>query len=343
MKIKKICEICNREYFIYPCHIESRHTCSKECQKKYQSLYHVGKNSSNWRGGDIKNICEVCGKDYFTKRSISNNRHTCSKECKSKYMSAKLSGENNPKFNSVKKVCEICGNEYFVKVSDMDKRHTCSKECYSKYKSIYHIGKNNSNWKGGNIKKICEICGKEYFVYPSIIDRRFTCSKECGSKYQSLHSFGNSKSETMRLRLIEYNRGPLWYGNVTYNEGKQYCEKWSNNLRMRIREYYDNKSILSGKTKEDNNGKALSCHHVYYQKKACCIWDEDTKGYYAMIDGEKYYIKGDPNKFVTLTNDEHGKVSKDKLKWIKLFEDLIENEYGGKCYYTKEEYDLLNN
>jgi hypothetical protein len=91
---------------------------------------------------------------------------------------------------------------------------------------------------------------------------------------------------------------------------------------------------LSGKTSDDNGGRQLSCHHVYYQKKACCEWDEDVKGYYAMIDDEKYYIKGDPNKFVTLTAGENSMVEKNKLQWVKFFEDLIENQ-GGKCYSQK--------
>jgi len=30
-------------------------------------------------------------------------------------------------------------------------------------------------------------------------------------------------------------------------------------------------------------------------------------------------------------------VKKDKLKWIKFFEDKIEDEWNGKCYYTKQE------
>jgi len=40
----------------------------------------------------------------------------------------------------------------------------------------------------------------------------------------------------------------------------------------------------------------------------------------------KYYIRGDPNKFVLLTHQEHGMISKNKLEWIKFFEDKIEDE-----------------
>jgi hypothetical protein len=152
------------------------------------------------------------------------------------------------------------------------------------------------------------------------------------------------------IQLIENTIGGLWYGNVRYNDKKQYCEKWCRDLWDRIDLFWDYKSILSGKTKKDNNGYKLSRHHVYWQEKACCEWDEDIQGYYIIINigtnktpnWYKYYIKGDPNKFVLLTRSEHRIIAKDKLKWIKYFENIIENDYNGKCYYTKEEYDKLN-
>jgi len=94
--------------------------------------------------------------------------------------------------------------------------------------------------------------------------------------------------------------------------------------------------------------RSISCHHVYYQEKACCIWDEDEHGYYANIDiGTKkvpniirYYIDGDPNKFVTLTAQEHGKTRTNKIHWIKTFEKVIADQ-GGKCYFTSSEIEQL--
>jgi hypothetical protein len=130
----------------------------------------------------------------------------------------------------------------------------------------------------------------------------------------------------------------IWYGGVKYPQDKRaiYCEKWTPELRERIRACWGYESALSGKTKEENGNRELDCHHVYFQKKACCHWDEDTQGYYAIIERKRYYIKGDPNKFVPLTCDEHSKTKFDKLYWIKYFEDLIESK-GGKSYFTKEE------
>jgi hypothetical protein len=140
-----------------------------------------------------------------------------------------------------------------------------------------------------------------------------------------------------------------WYGDITYGERDKYCVLFNNEFKERCRAFYGYKSILSGekatvkhfKTKKLIN---LTIHHVYYQKKACCEWDEDTQGYYAMINlGTKqnpkiirHNIRGDPNKFVTLTFAENSMVNFDKIRWIKLFEEMIEKQ-GGKCYFTKQE------
>lgn len=140
-----------------------------------------------------------------------------------------------------------------------------------------------------------------------------------------------------------------WYGTVAYRDPKLYCVIFNFEFRERCRAYWEYESVLSHKTQDENciicrKPARLTVHHVYYQPKACCGWDEDLEGYYAMINlGTRrkpnivrHNIKGDPNKFVALTHSEHGKIKSNKLEWIKKFEDMIE-EQGGKCYLTKEE------
>jgi hypothetical protein len=173
-------------------------------------------------------------------------------------------------------------------------------------------------------------------------------------------NYNHEQSEQQRTKIQESMVGGFWYGNVRndpknstyrYVAGKhvrRYCELWNEDLKERIRAYWGYVSALSGleETSKHKSGtlRSISCHHVYYQKKACCVWDEDERGYYANINTgsyknpiiEKYYIDGDPNKFVTLTSSEHKKTDTNKLHWIRVFEDLIE-EQGGKCYFTKQE------
>jgi hypothetical protein len=151
--------------------------------------------------------------------------------------------------------------------------------------------------------------------------------------------------EKMSIGQVEFWAGGFCYCNVTYNDPPIYCEAWNRNLWQRIDVAQNFQSILSGKTKEHNKGKSLSRHHVYWQPKACCEWDEDEQGYYAWINlgnkknpnWYKHYIEGDPNKFVLLTASEHQMIRKDKLKWIKIFEGLIKTKLNGVCYLTKDE------
>jgi hypothetical protein len=158
--------------------------------------------------------------------------------------------------------------------------------------------------------------------------------------------------------LISASGEGFWYGHRTLhpeNRQKQYCEKWCKDLWVRIDAAWDYKSAISGKTRFENYRQAhLDRHHVYFQEKACCTWDGDAQGYYAMINlgtkakpnMYKHYIKGDPNKFVLLTHSEHKriignkKLGTTKLTWIKYFEDLIEKrEAEGKpCYLSREVY-----
>jgi hypothetical protein len=150
------------------------------------------------------------------------------------------------------------------------------------------------------------------------------------------------RTEEERIKLSESQilaKNDIWYGGVTYPDiiVSKYCERWNADLRRRIRLFWNNKSVLSGITKEEN-GRNLSCHHVYYQKKACCEWDNDTNGFYCFIDRVRYNIIGDPNKFVTLTSAENTMVNFDKMKWIKIFEQIIE-ENGGESYIKR--YDNL--
>ena len=170
------------------------------------------------------------------------------------------------------------------------------------------------------------------------------------------------------LKSIESRIGGFWYGNVrndpyisqykVYNEKKykyenKYCELWTEDLKERIRAYWGYVSALSEKpetviSRKTGTIRTISCHHIYYQKKACCIWDEDECGYYANVNIgtfknhiiEKYYINGDPNKFVTLTASEHKQTDTNKIHYIKTFEKLIEDQ-GGKCYFTITEIEEL--
>jgi hypothetical protein len=220
------------------------------------------------------------------------------------------------------------------------RRYSKSEEGIKSHKEGVIKRSQNPNWKSNlSISHRKENLSME--TRKNISIGQLNKSKEAKRKTTEAVTKRNKRYDS-RLKVMEYNVGGFCYSHVKYNDKRDYyCELWTPELRAdQIRPYWDYKSVLSGKTKDDNKGKDLACHHVYYQKKACCIWDEDINGYYVWIDHEKYYIKGDPNKFVTLTNAENLMVNHDKLKWVKIFEDIIESQ-GGKCYFTKQEVEEM--
>jgi hypothetical protein len=168
--------------------------------------------------------------------------------------------------------------------------------------------------------------------HPEISDRQ---------RGEKNHKYRKSPTYEYLTKLVEAAVGGFWYGNVKYPKRKKlkYCNIfYQMRDEGRIGACWEFKSVLSGETKD------LCYHHVYYQPKACCEFDKDIGGYYVWLNigashrpkWYKYYIPGDPNKFVPLTRSENSMVNGDKLKWIKIFEDIIDKN-GGKCYLTKEE------
>lgn len=183
---------------------------------------------------------------------------------------------------------------------------------------------------------------------PEFIHKRNTANRErfCDPGWlleQKRASQKRVQTPEWQLNHKEGLLGGFWYGNVRYPDPPKYCELWCPDLWHRIDEAQNYQSILSGKTKFDNGGHALSRHHVYWQPGACCKWNEDSQGYYVRIDigtrkhpnEIKYHIPGDPNKFVLLTKGEHDMIRKNKLAWIKIFENLITTKLGGVCYLPK--------
>jgi hypothetical protein len=232
--------------------------------------------------------------------------------------------------NSLKQK-HIDDKDFHNHMIEINNRVTKTKEWMDKNKIVRENNLNKPGWcekiKDGQQKSKNNDINKWYKIKRDAIVKAH--NNPLWRSKQKQGCIDRSKDILYYISRFKY----IWYGSVKYYDDELlYCEKWNSDLRNRIRMRYDHKSVLSGKTKIDNKNRELCCHHVYYQKKSCCEWDEDNGAFYAYIDGYKYYIKGDPNKFVTLTNSEHAMVNHNRLKWVKFFEDIIETKYNGKSY-----------
>ncbi len=256
--------------------------------------------------GTIKNICKECGKEFET---VGAKRVFCSSECRWK-------PHNHPRYNIENTIivkCDYCGKELEKRACDIknNKYHFCNYECKAKHLSTVLVGEKSSNWRGGDIKRTCVVCGKEFYVrrYIGISNKGGKCcSNECRYKWKRLTMSGA--------------------GNPMYEDGRSkfpYCEKFNAEFKRRVRAFFDNKCVLCGKTKEENKNHELAVHHVHSNKQACC--DKSEQRFVSVCKSCHTYI----------SNAEKYHADRAK-KYIEILNAIIDNQYNGKCYYTKEEY-----
>lgn len=326
--------------------------CGKESASKYPSVFTQPESEyrcydcamekrrrENDRDNNSKGLCEYkcigCGKIRIAQKHKFKNIPPEKYRCFKCYM-------KTTRVERVTYKCIKCGSERTDIASNFNgktsENYMCFKCAHKKMISDPIWIKNNKN-TNSNPKLVKQRIEKLKIFYKSDLGK------------EKIENLRNNPIIRERNLITATGQG-FWYGHPILSKERKYCELWNKDLWDRIDAAYDYKSILSGKTRFDNNNRTLPRHHLYWQEKACCEWDEDTQGYYAWIlnNGEKvkYYIKGDPNKFVLLTDREHGIIkgrkgtTKDRIYYIKLIEDLIEEraKEGKKCYLSPEEYEV---
>ena len=146
--------------------------------------------------------------------------------------------------------------------------------------------------------------------------------------------------------LIAMSGQGFWYGHPIINKSdKTYCELWKD-VNQRVHAFFNYECCLCG---EKEMGISHVGHHVFYVKEVCC-WHDDNGEYYTNLNvkihrKDEYYIGDNPNYFVILCQSCHGKTNgkfENRKKWADYFKDMIDNKYDGKCYLTKEEYEIYN-
>lgn len=241
--------------------------------------------------------------------NITTHLKYCSKSCQNIM-------QTKPK---TKLVCPICGDVVYLAPWQVKENHdvTCGKkECRYKYRGMRFSGANHFRYKP-KITVLCSYCGAPVTSHESQIKKRLGvnkvifCSMKCKSKW--LRIPGNSS---------------------TYIDGRSkiknpYCEKFNEDLRNRVRAFFNYTCGWCGKPEREyltKTGKPrkLNVHHVNYDKQVCC--------------------NGKPRLFIPLCASCHSKtgIKEHRKEWEAKFEKLLTEQYGGKCYYTREEYAELH-
>jgi len=216
-----------------------------------------------------------------------------------------------------KYICSFCGKTFYGRKSK--NRKYCSHLCYSNASIGRDKGKIRSKETKEKIKakRALQIMSKrsEDFRLKQSINAKKQFDRP-GSRQQHSNIFrGRIISEHTRTLLCESKIGGFWYGNVRYDERPQYCERWTEDLRERVRAYFGYRCFECGALQ---NGTKLSVHHVHYNKKTCC--------------------DGSPHDIIPLCVSCHMKTNGNRDYWEKHFTDLLyASDPDGKCFFTKEE------
>jgi endogenous inhibitor of DNA gyrase (YacG/DUF329 family) len=265
--------------------------------------------------------------EYRKKMSDANKGIKQSQETIEKRV-AKIKGQQRiPRKN-----CIICGKEFCRRGKKNETAKFCSTACKGKWQSENAVGEKGAHWQGGGITKKCQECGKEFIIEKNRKETARFCSQHCKGIWLAKMGL------ITKPPIMTGANHPQWTGG-----SKDYCEKWNLEFRRRIRAFFDHKCAECG---TPQNEKLLHCHHVYYDKKACCSINEERK-YFSNLgikDSRHFFeIVGDPNKFVALCDNCHKKTyaKKNREYWSRHFEEIINNYYLGRSYFTKEEYEKI--
>jgi hypothetical protein len=108
-----------------------------------------------------------------------------------------------------------------------------------------------------------------------------------------------------------------WRGGISF---EPYCPEWNPGLRRRIRAFFGYECLLCGRSTEENK-EQLSCHHVSYDKNACC--------------------DGKPVQFAALCCSCHSRTGggdKNRAMWESIIHTIICEVYNNRSYFTKDEW-----
>jgi hypothetical protein len=138
------------------------------------------------------------------------------------------------------------------------------------------------------------------------------------------HRIGKRTPEETKARMCEVSIGGFWYGNVRYTNDPQYCEKWTEEFRERVRSFFNYTCQFPGCGHVWKPGeKRLAVHHINYRKDSCC--NPNVIPLFAPV----------------CPGTCHAKTNNDRESWEKHFSELIMQKYDGKCFFTKEEMRAL--
>jgi hypothetical protein len=163
---------------------------------------------------------------------------------------------------------------------------------------------------------------------------------------------GIYSQETLN-KMSEAKRGVNHPCFKNWSSYEPYCELFNEDLKTRCREWFGNKCFMCGIDRSELN-KNLGVHHIWAEKKACCedkMSIEEMDKFRARLPEEIASFGSDTFTEIELSylrmmvpvcpHCHNITIWKDTLELRKELTDKLVNEFGGKCFYTQKEFEVL--
>ena len=322
------CMICGREYKWLPTHIKTHGmNVEKYCNRfpgakiMIDELNHKGKNNPAygkpaWNKGltkeTDKRVENYSGERPGSRPDLKERQTGKTWEEiwgteKGSEMRKKESEKKKQKYASGETIVWNLGltketDETLMKISEESKGRVFTEE----------HKKNMKGKRGPNEKLRGRIVSEE--TRKKISDSRIgTEGYWLGKHFSEAHITNISKSRKGKNGEL----ASAWKGGLSF---EPYCEKFDDDLKERVREYFGRCCYVCGKN-EIENGERLSVHHVNYNKDTCC---DDSKPL-----------------FIPLCHSCHSKTHGNREYWEEFFTISLKCLTKSKCFYTKEEMKKL--
>lgn len=282
--------------------------------------------------------CQICGGEF----DFINNTHLKKHGISPKEYSQKFPNVPSISDEYRKRRSEISIKMYQEhpgmndQISESNKKNWEDKDFreFHSGKNCHMFGKTKEN--SISCKKISETLIKLYKEHPELKDQ--ISKAQTGREPTPTMIVGYKKgAETLKANWQDPEfreahsgeNGANWQGGIS---NLPYCYLFNNEFKERNREFFNRTCMLCDKTEaeiiEDMivRGKRpckLHIHHITYNKNTCC---DNTAPL-----------------FVSLCISCNNKVNANREYWEQYFTNLIMTNYNGKCFYTKEEMEIIKN
>jgi len=292
---KKICQVCEKEFYVKP----YRKNVAKFCSHKCYAISLLDVESKRKTGRYIG--CKYCNKKFWVQPNEEKiNRKYCSSICyHTDSLGKKLTEETLKKIKgnipwnitNIRIKCKQCNKEFKITPCEFQSNiKYCSKKCYSKAQKI------------GEYKK-CKICNKKFWAIPS--EKRKYCSTYCYHKNNKGKNNPNWK-DNKATGIVEQIRSCLEY------------KAW----RLSV---FERDNFICQMPECDKIERILNTHHITIFSQI--LQDNNIKTIEQALECKELW---DINNGITLCRKCHQNIIKKESQYENLFKEIVKLKQYGK-------------